>query len=129
MRHMKKKHSEQAKDLDTTKIQPVSVARTENTNQSNHDEATVNIDTQDFANISFDQNIGDCDIDKSKDSVSIIDFNDFDVDLNTSFDLHPSINNQEVCLSMPDLENEQEITFGKLHQLLILRMWNNPFQI
>lgn len=124
MRHMKKKHSEQAKDLDSSKIQPVNVSRTENNDQNDNDEPTDNVDTEDFANISFDQNIGESDIDKDKHSGSIIDFNDFDVDLNTSFDLQESINNQEVCLSMPDLENEQEITFGKLlHLFILIRIW------
>lgn len=129
MRHMKKKHSEQAKDLDTTKIRPVGVTRTENNDQNAPNDTTDNLDTEDFANIIFDQNIGDSDIDKNKDSRSIIDFSDFDVDLNTTFDLNSSITNQEVCLSMPDLENEQEITFGKSLQLFISRMWYSSFQM
>lgn len=109
VRHLKHKHPGEALNLDG--IKPVVKERSEQqvVNFDGHD-----LDAEDFANIDFEQGLtGNIAEDEGKSVEGVIDFNDFEMELTASFDLPQDISNQEVCLSMPDLESEQEITFGE----------------
>lgn len=111
LRHMKRKHS--LEDIDPSKIVAhsgnkdlnESVPSVSNKVNTVYDYGNQNLSSE-FENFNFDLN-------KSRGSESVLDFNDLEIDLGTDFGLQQTATNDDICLSMPNLGAEQDLALGK----------------
>lgn len=111
LRHIKRKHSLEAKNVDPSKIVPHSSKKQTNSEHNlnqNSDTNTVcdygaqNLSSE-FENFNFDLN-------KSRNCESVLDFNDLEMELGADFGLQQ---NNEDILSMPNLGTEQDLNLGE----------------
>lgn len=100
LRHIKRKHLIEVKDLDLDRI------KSHSEEQLEKPDALSAYDGMEFENLSFENNT-EC---NAKERSCELDFNDLEIELGSQFDLQQSITDEDISLSMPNLANEQELT-------------------